>query len=61
MTYIPPAGGEIGIGPETVWTSPDVLIANEIAVVNLAATAYEIAIAAQFVYVLESKVYTQEV
>ncbi|WP_456394122.1 hypothetical protein [Thermococcus sp.] len=45
MTYIPPAGGEIGIGPETVWTSPDVLIATEAVAATVAAALVNLAVA----------------
>lgn len=45
MTYIPPAGGEIGIGPETVWTSPDVLVATEVVAATVAAALVNLAVA----------------
>jgi len=45
MTYIPPAGGEIGIGPETVWTSPDVLIATDAVAATVAAALVNLAVA----------------
>jgi len=52
MAYTPPAGGEIGIGPETVWTSPDVLIATEAVAAVIAAVAENIAAAVDLVYVV---------
>ncbi len=52
MEYIPPAGGEIGVSPETVWTSPDVLVAVELVAAQAAAVLANVAAAVDLVYVV---------